>query len=211
MKQLFQKGHKINLGNKHSEETKRKIGLTMLGKKASLETKEKMSLISKNRQYSSETRKKMSESAKKRGTIWLVGRKLSMETRNKMSITRKNSNYRGENHHRWIKDRTKLIICELKKYNSEYKKWMLIIKSRDNYKCKINNQDCKGRLEAHHILGYTKFPELRYDVNNGITLCHFHHPKVREEEKRLIPTFKELVSVSNEKICLNKEIKKLWN
>ena len=73
---------------------------------------------------------------------------------------------------------------------------MAISCNRDNWKCKINNSDCKGRLEVHHILGFTKFPELRYDINNGITLCHFHHPRVREEEKRLSPYFMELVSVS---------------
>ena len=48
---------------------------------------------------------------------------------------------------------------------------------------------------------FGKWPELRYDINNGITLCHFHHPIVREEEKRLIPTYKELVSVSKDPFC----------
>lgn len=51
---------------------------------------------------------------------------------------------------------------------------------------------------VHHILGFKEHPELRYDINNGITLCHFHHPRKKEEEKRLIPTFMELVSVSKE-------------
>jgi hypothetical protein len=106
----------------------------------------------------------------------------------------------GEKHHNWIKDRTKL-----KKYkgNEEkrspaYKYWRKTVCDRDGWKCKIDNKDCSGRLEVHHILGYTEHPELRYDINNGITLCHFHHPRVRKEEKRLIPYFMELVSVSKE-------------
>lgn len=61
---------------------------------------------------------------------------------------------------------------------------------------KINNKDCEGKLEAHHILSWKDYPELRYDINNGITLCHAHHPKKRAEEKRLSPYFMELVSAS---------------
>ena len=50
------------------------------------------------------------------------------------------------------------------------------------------------------ILGWTDYPELRYEVNNGITLCHFHHPREWKEEKRLISEFQKLVSVSKELI-----------
>jgi hypothetical protein len=60
-------------------------------------------------------------------------------------------------------------------------------------KCKTNNCDCSGRLEAHHILSWSKFPELRYEVNNGITLCKFHHPKKRIDEIKLAPYFKNMV------------------
>ena len=47
-------------------------------------------------------------------------------------------------------------------------------------------------------ISWQDFPEMRYQINNGITLCHFHHPKTRKEEKRLIPALLGLVSVSNE-------------
>lgn len=35
--------------------------------------------------------------------------------------------------------------------------------------------------------------ETRYEINNGITLCHFHHPRKREKEKELSPFFQELI------------------
>ena len=67
---------------------------------------------------------------------------------------------------------------------------------RDGWKCKIQNQDCKGQLQAHHILPWRDYIELRHVVNNGIALCQAHHPRKRAEEKRLSPYFMELVSVS---------------
>lgn len=102
----------------------------------------------------------------------------------------------GEESDKWIKDRTKVKKSEKKHLDTEYKQWMLSVKKRDSWKCKIENQDCAGRSEAHHILPWREYPELRYKINNGITLCHAHHPRKRAEEKRLESYFIELVSVS---------------
>ena len=125
------------------------------------------------------------------------------ETKKKIGESRKGEKHpffggwsSKEKHPRYIKDRSKLKTDRQKMYDTQYKYWMLEVKKRDLWKCKINNSDCKGRLESHHILSWKDFPELRYDINNGITLCHAHHPRVRAEEKRLSPYFMELVSVS---------------
>ena len=93
----------------------------------------------------------------------------------------------------WIKDRTKLKTGRTQAYDGRYIEWMKQVKNRDKWKCRISNEDCSGRLEAHHILPWSQSPELRYEVNNGISLCHYHHPRKREEEKRLIPVFQEMV------------------
>ena len=85
--------------------------------------------------------------------------------------------------------------------DSAYAGWRHEVWSRDGFKCKIADENCNGRIEAHHILGWTDYPELRYKVNNGITLCHAHHPRKRAEEKRLSPYFQSLVSVSSKIIC----------
>ncbi len=79
----------------------------------------------------------------------------------------------------------------------KYKDWRKKVCSRDNWKCKISNSGCKGRLEVHHILSFSKFAELKYEVNNGITLCHFHHPRKRVEEEKLSPYFQKLVAEMN--------------
>jgi len=35
-----------------------------------------------------------------------------------------------------------------------------------------------------------------YEVNNGITLCHFHHPRKRKDEIKLSPYFMELIKTN---------------
>ncbi len=102
----------------------------------------------------------------------------------------------GERNHKYISDRTKLKKND-ERNDMAYKEWRKNVWTRDNFKCKIANDDCNGRIEAHHILGWTAHPELRYIPNNGITLCHFHHPRKKSEESRLIPTFKELINITS--------------
>lgn len=99
-----------------------------------------------------------------------------------------------ENHPNWISDRTKLVKSEKKHLDGRYREWMFAVKKRDNYKCKINNSDCRGRLESHHILNWKDYPELRYELKNGITLCHAHHPRGRNKEAELSPFFQRIVA-----------------
>ena len=119
-----------------------------------------------------------------------IGRIASEETRLKMSLRRQK-----EKHWHWKKDRTQIIGRHNRNiHDPEYKQWRKNVCNRDGWKCKILNQDCKGQLEVHHILGWKSHPELRYEVNNGITLCHFHHPRKRKDEMRLSPYFQKLVN-----------------
>lgn len=55
----------------------------------------------------------------------------------------------------------------------KYYKWSLLIRKKYNYKCNICGATKK--LCAHHIKSYKNYPELRYDINNGILLCHSCH------------------------------------
>lgn len=99
----------------------------------------------------------------------------------------------GENHPRWIDDRTKLSNRQ-ERGDSAYREWRLCVWKRDKFKCRISNTNCDGRIEAHHILGWKSHPELRYIINNGITLCHAHHPRTRSGEFELSPYFQKLVA-----------------
>jgi len=78
-----------------------------------------------------------------------------------------------------------------------YQKWVKLVKIRDKYDCRLKDKNCSRKKIVHHILSWRKFLDCRYKINNGITLCQFHHPRAWDEEKRLISKFQELVSVSN--------------
>lgn len=63
--------------------------------------------------------------------------------------------------------------------------WRKAIFTRDNYTC----QECKnqgGNLHAHHKKPWAEFPELRYDEDNGETLCVLCHSNRHPENKGLI-------------------------
>lgn len=65
--------------------------------------------------------------------------------------------------------------------------WRTAVFKRDDYACQI----CKtrgGYLEAHHIFPFAYYPELRFDVSNGTTLCRKCHDKTKLsfQEMRLI-------------------------
>ncbi len=127
----------------------------------------------------------------------MKGKKVSSATKEKMrlsAIGKKHpwASLKGELNPNWIKDRTKLAKRQ-ERNDMAYKDWRRLVKNRDGWKCKISNSDCSGSVVAHHILGWAAYPELRYEVNNGITLCHFHHPRKRVDETNLSPYFQELV------------------
>ncbi len=130
------------------------------------------------------------------------GWKLSIETRRKMSETHKRIGTQpplnkmfGSKNPRWNPDRE--AVKHNKRNDGEYKQWVLKVKRRDKSICQLENNNCFGYNIAHHIKGWVTYPELRYKINNGITLCQAHHPRKRAKEKRLEPFFMDLVSASS--------------
>lgn len=163
--------------------------------------------------YTDEQKKKISETCKARGVRppHNPGRKHTEETKSKMSASRKGVNnligYKqtsehrarriekisGQNNYKWIADRSKLVKKQ-ERGDSAYREWRKSVWQRDGWKCRIENSECLGKIVAHHILPWSKFPDLRYGINNGITLCRFHHPLKRADEAKLSPFFQGLVS-----------------
>ena len=78
----------------------------------------------------------------------------------------------GDKHPRWkggISSKQARIRGQI-----EFKIWRNAVFVRDNWTC----QECEqrgGRLIAHHIKSFAKYPELRLAIDNGRTLCHKCH------------------------------------
>lgn len=60
--------------------------------------------------------------------------------------------------------------------------WRRAVKKRDGHQCVLCGSS--ERLEADHILPQWKYPELRYDVENGRTLCRPCHSKTPSFSRR---------------------------
>jgi 5-methylcytosine-specific restriction endonuclease McrA len=62
---------------------------------------------------------------------------------------------------------------------NQLREWRKKIYERDNYTCQIcNDRSKRGHpviLNAHHIKSFAEYPEERYDINNGMTLCRDCH------------------------------------
>ncbi len=84
----------------------------------------------------------------------------------------------GYNHWNWkggISGEDKLL-----RQTPEYNQWRLLVYKRDYYTC----QECGNKhinIVAHHIKSFSEFEDLRFGVDNGITLCRSCHKKVHKE------------------------------
>jgi hypothetical protein len=58
----------------------------------------------------------------------------------------------------------------------EYRAFKKEVLERDGYKCKVCGST--ENLHVHHFKSYRKYPELRADVSNGVTLCANCHRMV---------------------------------
>ncbi len=67
----------------------------------------------------------------------------------------------------------------------DYKRWREAVFKRDDYTC----QKCGKRgttLHAHHLYKFSDYPELRYHVENGKTLCKRCHDALKWRERNYL-------------------------
>lgn len=143
----------------HSEEHKKRISESM---KLSWKSKDwsernlKMSIRAKGRKYTEERNKKVAES--------MSGKKNALGSKRP----------KGWLHPNWQGG----ITSERDKIEStlEYKTWRKSVFDRDDYTCvECGIRGCE--LNADHIKPFAYFPELRFELSNGRTLCKPCHLK----------------------------------
>jgi 5-methylcytosine-specific restriction endonuclease McrA len=102
---------------------------------------------------------------------WQRGRGRSPEFRRKC---RERTGERNGNWHGGVTPENKAA-----RNQREYAEWRDAVFARDDWTCQ--KCDARGtggayvRIEAHHIKPFAKFPRLRLDVDNGLTLCKSCH------------------------------------
>lgn len=80
------------------------------------------------------------------------------------------------------RDETPIQEKESKSRNcAEYAEWRKFVFKRDNYTCQMCGKR-GGSLNAHHIKPWAKYPDFRFDKENGITLCEQCHKYVHKKK-----------------------------
>jgi len=76
------------------------------------------------------------------------------------------------------------ITSKRNRSDSKYRQWRTAVFERDHYTCCFCG--IKGtKLNAHHIKCWACFPEFRFSINNGITLCEQCHKGLHRKEHTL--------------------------
>jgi hypothetical protein len=172
-----------HIGKTLSEETCKKISETnkgennpMFGKVFSEEHRRKLSESRKGRIFSEETKRKISESLKGKTASPEICKKRSELAKTRLG--KLNPNWRGG-----------ISKIKYQRLTNDYKNWRQQVFERDHFTCRC----CGGwhthlkhkpnTLNAHHIKPFNDYPELRFDVNNGVTLCIYCHRFIRSKEE----------------------------
>jgi len=153
-----------------------------------------------------ETRKKISKSLKlayingKRHTIppSQLGVKRSQETCNKIGLIK-----RG--HIKTKETRIKMSLSMIGKNSKggitpmnakirnsiEFRLWRESVFARDNWTCQKTGIK-GGKLHPHHIQNFAQYPELRFAIDNGITLSKKSHEEFHKKYGRRNNTLEQL-------------------
>lgn len=107
----------------------------------------------------------------------MYGKTPSVTHKKKLSLA-----MRGDKNHQWkggVTEENKRIRRSL-----EYRVWREAVFKRDGWRCLWCGQR-GGKLNADHIKPFSQFPDLRFDLSNGRTLCVLCHRKTETWGTRL--------------------------
>lgn len=159
----FIKGHKTwNKGKSRSKEVKEKISKANKGKNLG----NKFGSANKGRSLTKEHKKKISQALK--------GKIKSLEHRKRLSKA-----LQGEKNWNWKGGISKEY--DRIRHSLQYYIWQQEVWKKDNWTCRLCGN--KRNIIAHHIQLFSKFPELRFSIDNGLTVCRSCHNKIHKIHK----------------------------
>lgn len=168
-----------------SAEARRNIGLASKGRKVwnkgkkntlpseiVLSIKEKM----RNRMKDPAERNKARETSLKNWDLVKQG-KLIIRRSKKDGVENPSWFKGGDAHKGWRGGTTpeSVRLC----ISPDYVQWRNKVFRRDKFTCQECGSSGKGNLEAHHIKRFSSYPNLRFDITNGLTLCVDCHKKTK--------------------------------
>lgn len=163
-----------------SKSTKFKKGI-----RASPETEFKKGNVpwNKGKKRSEETKKKQKQKMQGREP-WNKGLTKEIDSRIKCSEeTRRKMSERNKGDKSWLWKGGITPLSKKIRNGVDLKLWRDVVFKRDNYTCiwcgARNKKGKKVILNADHIKPFSLFPELRFAIDNGRTLCKDCHRKTK--------------------------------
>ena len=138
------------------------------GHEVSNEIREKISLKKRGRKQTRESVEKRRQS--------LLNNPTWRQSMKELGVRR-----RGPNHPNWKGGISG--IYHFLRDNEGYREWRKKVYRRDGWVC----QTCGSRpkkIIAHHIKSFTDYPELRYNIDNGVTLCRSCHLSLHQTTRK---------------------------
>jgi len=153
----FLKGIKYQLGYRHTQASRKKI--------RDARKRQGSNVGMRGKHHTAEAKRKNSESHKKNPTnYWLGKKRIHMSGAN-------NWNWKGG-----VTPENERI-----RHSVEYMAWRKEVWKRDSWTCRDCGIKCSKRnIVAHHLKLFSDFPELRFAVDNGITLCRSCHTRLHK-------------------------------
>lgn len=124
------------------------------------------------RKHTEETKQKISANSK-HVAPW-EGKTFSDDHKRKISEWHKSHPKLGESNPSWRGGVTSLN--RIIRRSAALRSWRKKVLNRDDFTCQVCDNK-GGKLQVDHIKPFAYFPELRFDVENGRTLCVECHKK----------------------------------
>ncbi len=87
----------------------------------------------------------------------------------------------GENNHKW-KGGVSYKYDRNVRNSIEFKEWRDIVFKRDDWCCQLCDKK-HTNVHPHHLFSFTNYPKIRFNENNGVTVCKDCHYLIHADKE----------------------------